>query len=183
MFLSTGIPDSERTKVCRMPNAHKTKQGRGVVARGKSAPLVKARPAIPEAKPDRGTIGARLVICRNAKKMTKAAVARTLGIKPQSYGDLETGDSNQPAADTLLDMRDKLGYDIDFVMKGRGMPLLPNFEEMARETALISIFRELHPDIKDEAVRMVQTLRRAQRSGPSPNDPFLRDPPRPGDQD
>jgi transcriptional regulator with XRE-family HTH domain len=123
------------------------------------------------------TVGERLLICRNATGLSKAEVARKLGIAQSSVGELETGRSKKPAADTLLDMRDRLGYNPDYVIRGKGMPLLPNFEELAKEQALILIFRELRPELRDEAVRAVQGLRRAQ-GGASSNDPFPRDPPR-----
>lgn len=122
------------------------------------------------------------MICRKAKKMSQAEAARAIKISQQSLGELERGESKQPASSTLLDMRDRLGYDPDYVIRGRGMPLLPNFEEAAKEMALIAIFRELRPEIKDEALRSVQALRRAQGGGPSAQDPFQKNPPQAGDE-
>lgn len=78
-------------------------------------------------------------------------------------------------------MRDRLGYSPDYVIRGKGMPLIPNFEEAAKEMTLVAIFRELRPEIRDEAIRSVQALRRAQGGGPSPQDPFQRDAPRDDD--
>lgn len=123
-----------------------------------------------------------MVICREATKLNQAEAATKIGIKAQSLSQLESGRSKKPAADTLLDMRDRVGYDPDYVIRGKGMPLLPNFEQLAQEQALILIFRELRPDVQREAVRSVQALRRAQ-GGPSTNDPFLKDPPAEGDDD
>lgn len=122
------------------------------------------------------TVAERLVVCREAKGIIQAEAARILKIKQQSLGGLERGGSKKPASDTLLDMRDRLGYSPDYVIRGKGMPLLPNFEALAQEQALILIFRELRPDVQKEAVRSVQALRRAQ-GGPSKQDPFQRDAP------
>lgn len=132
---------------------------------------------------DPGTIGGRLVICRTARKLTQKDAAKRIGITAQSLGGLERGGSKQPAASTLLEMRDRLGYDPDYVMRGRGMPLMPNFEDMARESMLISIFRELKPRSKDGLLSMAQTLRRAEGNGPSGVDPFETDPPNRGNDD
>lgn len=131
-------------------------------------------------KPDASTIAGRLVICRMARKLKKAHAARKIGITPQSLGGLESGKSKQPAADTLLDMRDKVGYDPDYVIRGRGMPLLPNFEEQAQELALIALYRELHPTLKATALRIITDLRRTTGRG-SANDPYGLDPPETGD--
>lgn len=133
-----------------------------------------------EPRPDATTIAGRLVICRIERKLSQAEAARLIKKKQPSLGNLETGKSKEPKASTLLDMRDKLGYDPDYVIRGRGMPLLPNYEEVVKEQTLIAIFRELRPEIRDEALKSVQALRRAQ-GGSSPSDPFLRDPPKSDD--
>lgn len=142
-----------------------------------TTPSATRRGATKRAEPPDGmTVNGRLRIAREALDISQAEAARRLGIAPQSLGDLENGDSAQPAADTLLNMRDRLGYNIDYIIRGKGMPLLSHFEDMAREAALIAIFRELKPELRDEAVRAVQGLRRAQ-GGSSATDPYPRDPP------
>jgi transcriptional regulator with XRE-family HTH domain len=178
--VSTGIPYTSARTIPAVRQTIRPKAKRGD-ATGTKAERAVARAAKVDA-PDPTTVGGRLEICRNAKKLSQAAAARSIKISPQSLGELEHGESKQPAADTLLDMRDKLGYDPDYVIRGKGMPLLPNFEELAKEMALISIFRELRPDLRDEAVRAIQGLRRAQGTGPSKSDPFGRDAPG-GDDD
>jgi len=128
------------------------------------------------------TVGERLIACREATGKKKVEVARIIKITPQSLGNLESGASKQPASDTLLDMRDKLGYSPDYIIRGKGMPLLPKFEELAQEQSLILIFRELRPELKKAAIRTLQDFRRAQNTGPSVVDPFQEDPPD-GDDD
>lgn len=161
------VPDVERTKIGKAkPRA---KAGNPV-----AAPATEPTRQKPSAKT---TVGERLIICREAAKLGQAEAARKIKITQQSLGGLESGSSRQPASDTLLDMRDKLGYDPDYVIRGRGMPLLPNFEELAQEQALILIYRELREDVRPEALRSIRALRRAQGGGASSNDPFRRDPP------
>lgn len=126
------------------------------------------------------TLGERLVVCREARTLSQSEAARAIGITQQSLGNLEIGKSKQPAADTLLDMRDKLGYNPDYVIRGHGMPLLPDFESLALEQSILLIFRSLRPDLRPEALRSMRALRRAQ-GGPTEDDPFLHDPP--GDDD
>lgn len=133
---------------------------------------------VPAPAPDAASLGGRLVICRLARNLKQRACAKAVGITPQSWGDLEAGRSKMPASDTLLEMRDRLGFDPDYVVRGRGMPLLPNFEDLAREQALVSIFRELKAQNKETALQLVQGLRRAQGDGPSTSDPFQFEPPK-----
>lgn len=134
-----------------------------------------------EALADPRTVGGRLLICRQARGIKQAAAAKLIKITPQSLGQLEKGDSTQPAAGTLLQMRDKLGYNPDYIIRGQGMPLLPNFEDLAQEMALLALFRELRPEIRNEMMRMALGLRRAQ-GGASASDPYRVDPPG-GDDD
>lgn len=151
--------------------ATKTKTAGEVLTHTSRAPTA---PATPKADPE--TVAGRLVLCRLATGFSQGEAAQKLGIKAQSLGDLENGDSKKPSALTLLKMRDKLGYDIDYVMRGKGMPLMPNFEELANEQALLSIFRELRPENKKTVLDMAQGVRRAQ-GGSSPSDPYPFRPP------
>lgn len=144
----------------------------------RTTPVFRRERVVPD-QPAPATLGGRLTVCREAKQLSQADCARAVKITPQSWGQLESGQSKQPAADTLLDMRDKLGFDPDYIVRGRGMPLLPNFEDLAREQALLSIFRELKPENKRTALNLVQGIRRAQGGGPSASDPFEIDPPDP----
>lgn len=163
-----------------------TRKGAGAAGKAHGAPIPAQAPATHSpaetpgapAAPDKTTIGGRIAICRRAKGMKPAACARAVSIRQASWSDLESGKSKQPAADTLLEMRDRLGFDPDYIIKGKGMPLLPNFEELAREQALLSIFRELKPENKQTALNLVQGIRRAQ-GGTSASDPFPFDPPDP----
>lgn len=144
------------------------------------ANLVTPRPALEvSSPPDPKTIHGRLRICREAKGVTKAAVAKAAGVKASSVGDWENGDTRSPKPETLWNLRDRLGYDLEYVVRGKGMPLLPNYEEQIREIMLIGIFRELNTEMKDSLVGLAQNLRRAQGSGPSDVDPYRKDVPKP----
>lgn len=123
----------------------------------------KSRGRDEDRSPDAATISGRLVICREARNLTQAEAARLLGIKQQSLNGLERGRSKQPAADTLLDMRDRLGYDPDYVMRGKGMPLLPNFKDLAQESQLLSVFRDLDSSTRATVIRIVRDIRCAHR--------------------
>jgi len=157
-MMSTGMPYRTRGTIAGMPIS-RSKQKKDVFLSYRSSEESLPKLAL---GPDATTVGGRLVICREQKGITKAAAARIIKISQQAMGELERGESKQPAAGTLLDMRDKLGYDPDYIIRGRGVPLIPNFEEAAKEQMLLTIFRELRPDIRDEAIKSVQALRRAQ---------------------
>jgi transcriptional regulator with XRE-family HTH domain len=175
--LSTGIPASTFGTIYVVPKAAT------LTAR---PPLQQARRGSrPSADPpfDVRTVAGRITACRMKKGIDKATAAKEVKITPQSWGDLESGRTKLPRADTLLNMRDKLGFDPDYVIRGRGMPLLPRFEELASEMALIAIFRELRPEVRKNLLTIAQGLRRAQGKGPSPNDPFEHDAPKSGDDD
>lgn len=162
------------------PVTRRAKSGKAsapVARGGQSAPATSSPPS---SKPI--TVGDRLKLCREALKLNKADAARAIKIKAQSWGNIESGETKQPAADILLDMRDVLGISPDYLIRGVGMPLLPKFEELAQEQSLILIFRELRPNVKREAVRALQGLRRTQGGGPSEIDPFQEDAPS-GDDD
>lgn len=164
-----------------MPSAKTIGKTRSTARR--ATPSAPTRPRAPADRPDPSTIGGRLVICREAAGKTQAEAARAIKIKQPSLADLESGKSKEPKGSTLLNMRDKLGYDPDYVMRGRGMPLLPTeVEAIVKETTLIGIFRELRPEVRDNLVSIAQGLRRAQGTGPSASDPFEKDVPDDDDQ-
>lgn len=123
------------------------------------------------------TVGDRVRLCREAKGITKAQVARALKVSAPTAGDWENGNTKQPTGANLLNMRDALGYNMDFIVRGKGMPLLPNFEEMARENTLIAIFRDLQDGPKKSLLEIAQQLRRAHGGGPTDHDPFPKAPP------
>jgi transcriptional regulator with XRE-family HTH domain len=107
------------------------------------------------------TLAGRLLICRELSGINKSEAARILGIAASSYGDLELGKSKRPSAQTLLGMRDRLGWSPDYVMKGKGAPLLPGREDFAREQTLLHLFRALPDYLKDEVVRYIRVIRNA----------------------
>jgi transcriptional regulator with XRE-family HTH domain len=153
-------------------------------APGSAAKLAAPRKSVEVTAAPVLTVGDRVRACREAKRLKKADVARALKVSQAAVGDWESGKTNSPTGENLLNMRDALGYNIEYIVRGKGMPLLPNFEEMARETALISIFRDLAPGPKQSLLDIAQQLRRAHGGGPTDNDPFLRDAPRnPGNDD
>lgn len=178
--LSTGIPYRLGCSITPVRPA-KTTQRTGKVVRSKGPNLVGTRPSETKPAPDRGAVHGRCQIAREAKGITKTEVARKLGVSKATVGDWENGDTRSPTAENLLNMRDKLGYNIDFIVRGTGMPLMPNFEQQAKEAALMSIFRDLKPEHRESVLTIAQNLRRAQGGGPNPNDPFLRDAPKDGD--
>lgn len=175
MQLSTGMPYAIACSIGSMAAT------RSAITKGKRVGAVAApqkrrpRAEMPPVEPS--TIGGRLRICRDAAGLTQRAAAGKLGIKPQSLGGLEHGGSKAPSAETLWRMRDKLHYDPEYVMRGKNVPLMPNFEELAKEMALISIFRDLQPQSKKSLIGIAQGLRRAEGKGPSKDDPFNHDPP------
>lgn len=166
---STGMPDRVACTIAHVSST-KTKPATKIGRRKRVATAAPKAQAEPE--PDKRTIGGRLVICRKAAKWNQRQAAKKIGITPQSLGDLEAGKSKMPSAAHLLDMRDKAGWDPDYVIKGKGMPLLPNFEELVNEMTLISIFRELRPKTRESLLGIAQSLRRAQGEGAQPERPI-----------
>jgi transcriptional regulator with XRE-family HTH domain len=174
--MSTGMPYCVADNLSGMP---RTKP----ISAATSQSAAKGTPLTPQSasqvvKPDIKSIAGRLQACRQAKGITKAELARRLKVSAATVGDWENGDTKAPTGENLLNMRDAVGYDIDYIVRGKGMPMLPNFEEMARESMLISIFRDLGPGPKQNLLDIAQSLRRAHGGGPSPDDPFLWDAPR-----
>lgn len=120
-------------------------------------------------------IGDRLVICRKTKELGQAEAARRLGITAASLSDLESGKSKQPTGTTLLAMRDQLGYDIDYVMRGAGSPLIPNHEERLRETRLIQYYRTLGPQGRNNMLAMARSIAEAHQPSAEVAEAIIRD--------
>jgi transcriptional regulator with XRE-family HTH domain len=171
--MSTGIPYSIGDSVAGMPTVKRkpAKTAREIALSASSATAPATGPLIAL------TVGDRVRLCREAKGLKKAQVARALRVSAAAAGDWENGNTKQPTGANLLNMRDALGYNIDFIVRGKGMPLLPNFEDMARESALISIFRDLQDGPKKSLLEIAQQLRRAHGGGPTNHDPFPKAPP------
>ena len=119
------------------------------------------------------TFGKRLLRLRKAAGFDKQnQFAAALGIKPSSLSELETAESKQPAAETLLRAARLLGVDPSYLLYGEG-PAVRSITALAdAELRLLLMFRDLSAQARLDLETEANRLHAAENSRPSRANPF-----------
>lgn len=104
------------------------------------------------------TIGARITWLREKKNMKKSELARAIGIRAQSMGDIESGKTKAPASSTLLRIAAILDANPDWIINYRGHPTNKSEDgNLAAEMA--KVMSELSHDQQATLLAVAKSLR------------------------
>jgi transcriptional regulator with XRE-family HTH domain len=92
-------------------------------------------------------IGKRIKGIRLSIGMTQKELAARIGIKPPSLSEIESGETKQPAGDTLLKIAAVLNTNPAFIQTGKGSPVAPA-ETSVDESEVISLYQALPPHLR-----------------------------------
>lgn len=131
------------------------------------------------------TLAERMLAIREAAgfgaRGQAAGFAKLIGISPPSLHDIESGKTSALSARTIVGLL-KLGVNLRFLDEGKGDPMQKKeIEHQLKADTLISMIGELNESETDIVSDLVKGIIR-RKDGPSPNDPFKKDPPKSGTQ-
>lgn len=106
----------------------------------------------------------------------KAKFARKIGITPPSLADLESGETKELGAKSLIGYL-LAGANLKYIQDGKGVPVFKDIERNLRAQTILSQMMELEESELSSVESIVKAYIRAKPGG-SENDPFKRDPPK-----
>lgn len=110
------------------------------------------------------TVGQRIKKRRLEMRISQAALARAIGIKPPSLADIESGKTKRAAGQTLIDLARELRTDPEYFLSGVSKPTPVGVDDAAAyllsmpEETLILQFRQLSPGQQAELLRNVASV-------------------------
>lgn len=129
------------------------------------------------------TIGDRLKLARETlqrqrgERPNRAKFAREVGVSAASVSDIESGETTQPAAGTLMRIRD-WGINPDYLMRNKGPMFIDQVERHLNKQTILGLMDEMDEDEQQSVINVAAAIVRKKPGPGSAADPFKTKPPK-----
>ncbi len=103
-----------------------------------------------------GQIGERIYALRTERRWSQQKLAKKIGVARATIGEIESGQTTAPAAETLLRLADALDVDPWIILYGR--PRSAKFECATPVVELFRIFAAMPPLYQDLLLRFAREM-------------------------